>query len=70
MWSYNTNRDSEMQYFYTKEETIQAIMRVMRFSAVINDVADYYIYNNGKYVDCLDGEYLYNLYVDCGGVTL
>ena len=40
MWSYNTNRDSEMQCFSSHEETVFAIMCVMRFSAVTNNVPD------------------------------
>ncbi len=57
-------------YFHTQDETIQAIMRVMRFSAVTNDVPDYYIYRDGKHIDTLEGAFLYNLYVENGGVTL
>ena len=34
----------------------------MRFQAVTNNVPDYYIYHNGKYVETLEGEFLYNLY--------
>ena len=70
MWSYNTNRDSEMQYFSTHEETVFAIMCVMRFSAVTNDIPDYYIYKDGEYVDSLEGDFLYELYIENGGVTL
>ena len=44
MWSYNTNIDSEMQYFQSHDETVFAIMCVMRFKAVTNEVPDYYIY--------------------------
>lgn len=70
MWSYNTNEDSKMHYFHSHEETVFAIMCVMRFSAVINEVPDYYIYKDGKYVDTLEGDYLYELYIENGGVTL
>ena len=44
MWSYNTNIDSEMQYFQSHDEIVFAIMCVMRFKAVINEVPDYYIH--------------------------
>ena len=70
MWSYNTNKNSEMKYFSTQEDTIFAIMCVMRFKAVTNEVPDYYIYKNGKYVETLEGDYLYQLYIENGGVTL
>ena len=70
MWSYNTNIDSEMQYFQSHDETVFAIMCVMRFEAVTNDISDYYIYHNGKHVSTLDSEYLYNLYIENGGKIL
>ena len=70
MWSYNTFRDTKMKYFQTQEETIEAIMRVMRFQAITNDIPDYYIYKDGKYVETLDGDFLYKLYIDNGGITL
>ena len=70
LWSYNTNRDFKHHNFNSHEETVFAIMCVMRFEAVINDVSDYYIYHNGKHVSTLDGEYLYNLYIENGGKIL
>lgn len=70
MWSYNTNKDSEMKYFPTQEETVFAIMCVMRFSAVTNEVPDYYIYKDEKYIETLEGDYLYQLYIENGGKTL
>ena len=51
MWSYNTNIDSEMQYFQSHDETVFAIMCVMRFKAVTNEVPDYYTYKDGEYVE-------------------
>lgn len=70
MWSYNTNKDSTLYNFSSHEETVFAIMCVMRFEAVTNDVSDYYIYYNGEHVSTLDNEYLYNLYIENGGKTL
>ena len=70
MWSYNTNIDYDMQYFQSHDETVFAIMCVMRFSAVTNDIPDYYIYKDGEYVDSLEGDFLYELYIENGGVTL
>lgn len=70
MWSYNTNRHSEMYYFHSHEETVFAIMCVMRYSAVTNNVPDYYIYKDGKYIDTLEGDYLFQLYIENGGKTL
>lgn len=45
-------------------------MCVMRYSAVTNDVPDYYIYKDGEYVETLEGDFLYQLYIENGGVTL
>lgn len=70
MWSYNTNIDSEMNFFSSHEETVFAIMCVMRFKAVTNEVPDYYIYKDGKHVETLEGDYLYQLYIENGGKTL
>lgn len=70
MWSYNTNRDSEMNIFSSHEETVFAIMCVMRFEAVTNEVSDYYIHKDGKHVETLEGDYLYQLYIENGGKTL
>lgn len=70
MWSYNTSEDSEMHYFSSHEETVFAIMCVMRFQAVTNSIPDYHIYNNEEYVDSLEGDFLYQLYIENGGVTL
>ena len=70
MWSYNTSKDSTHHKFSSNEETVFAIMCVMRFQAVINNVPDYYIYHNGEYVETLEGEFLYNLYRENGGKTL
>ena len=70
MWSYNTNIDYEMQYFQSYDETVFAIMCVMRFKAVTNEVPDYYIYKDGEHVETLEGNYLYQLYIENGGVTL
>ena len=70
MWSYNTSRDSTHHNFSSNEETVFAIMCVMRFEAVTNDISDYYIYHNGKHVSTLDSEYLYNLYIENGGKIL
>ena len=70
LWSYNTNRDFKHHNFNSHEETVFAIMCVMRFEAVTNDVSDYYIYHNGKHVSTLDSEYLYNLYIKNGGKIL
>lgn len=70
MWSYNTSKDSEHHNFGSHEETVFAIMCVMRFEAVTNDVSDYYINHNGEHVSTLDGEYLYDLYIENGGKTL
>ena len=70
MWSYNTSRDSTHHNFSSNEETVFAIMCVMRFQAVTNNVPDYYIYHNGKYVETLEGEFLYNLYRENGGKIL
>ena len=70
MWSYNTNIDYEMQYFQSHDETVFAIMCVMRFKAVANEVPDYYIYKDGEHVETLVGDYLYQLYIENGGVTL
>ena len=70
MWSYNTFNDTEMKYFNTQKDVIFAIMCVMRYQAVTNEVPDYYIYKDGKYVETLEGDYLYQLYIDNGGVTL
>lgn len=70
MWSYNTNRDSDMNYFSSHNETVFAIMCVMRFRAVTNEVPDYYIYEDGEHVETLKGDCLYQLYVENGGVTL
>lgn len=70
MWSYNTSIDLELQYFQTHEETVFAIMCIMRFQAVTNEIPDYYIYKDGKYIETLDGDYLYQLYIENGGVTL
>ena len=70
MWSYNTNIDSEMIFFPSHEETVFAIMCVMRFKAVTNEVPDYYIYKDGEHIETLEGDYLYQLYIENGGVTL
>ena len=70
MWSYNTSKDSEHHNFSSHEETVFAIMCIMRFEAVTNDVSDYYIYRNGKHVSTLDGDFLYNLYIENGGAIL
>lgn len=70
MWSYNTNIDYEMQYFQSHDETVFAIMCVMRFKAVTNEVPDYYIYKDGEHVETLEGDYLYQLYIENGGKTL
>lgn len=70
MWSYNTSIDSEMNYFSSHDETVFAIMCVMRFKAVTNEVPDYYIYKDGKHVETLEGDYLYQLYIENGGKTL
>ena len=70
MWSYHTNIDSKMHYFPSHEETIFAIMCVMRFKAVTNEVPDYHIYKDEKYVETLEGDFLYELYIENGGVTL
>lgn len=70
MWSYNTSKDSKHHYFGSHEETVFAIMCVMRFEAVANDISDYYIYHNGEHVSALDGKYLYDLYIENGGKTL
>lgn len=70
MWSYNTNIDSEMNFFSSHDETVFAIMCVMRFKAVTNEVPDYYIYKDGEHVETLEGDYLYQLYIENGGKTL
>lgn len=70
MWSYNTSENTEMKYFETQEETVFAVMCVMRYQAVTNDVPDYYIYKDGKYIETLEGDFLYQLYIKNGGATL
>lgn len=70
MWAYNTSIDSKMHYFPTQEDTIFAIMCVMRYEAVIKEVSDYYIYNDETLVEILEGDYLYQLYIENGGVVL
>lgn len=70
MWSYNTSIDSTCHNFSSNEETVFAIMCIMRFQAVTNSIPDYYIYHDGKYVETLDGDFLYNLYIENGGKIL
>lgn len=70
MWSYNTNKDSTKHNFPSYEETVFAIMCVMRFAAVINKVPDYYIYYDDELVDDLPGDFLFQLYIENGGTTL
>lgn len=68
MWSYNTSRDEKKRYFPSYDDTQFAILCGMRYSAVTNNVPDYYVYDEeGKLFETVYGDDLFKIYVENGG---
>lgn len=67
MWSYNTSKKEEMNYFPSYDDVQFAILCVMRYSAPQNDIPDYYVYEDGHLFETVYGKDLFKFYVDNGG---
>lgn len=69
-WYYTTSKSNEKQFFDSYDDVIFAIICIFRYSAVINDVPDYYIYKDNKIYETIPGSDLYKMYVENGGTVI
>ena len=69
-WYYTTSKSNEKQFFDSYDDVIFAIICIFRYSAVINDVPDYYIYKDNKIYETIPGSDLYKMYIENGGVVI
>ena len=67
-WYYMVSDEPYKKYdFDSYEDTQFAILCVFRYKAPTNEVPDYTIYHNGKQVETMFGNDLFQMYVDNGG---
>lgn len=63
-WYYFSSADSKKYYYPCYDDTIFAILCIFRYSAMIGNVPDYYVYNDRKLVEILYGKDLYEMYLE------